>query len=423
MPSHDELRRRLRLIILADVAVTVGGSAFTMIMWVLTGTTVVLAWTAAFVALCAVGMAVGLLPLRRGSIDGALGWLSASNWAAALGATAVATFSWPLLLQAAVLPTAVAAGYVTRARLLWYVVGSLTAGFAVACLGLLQDFSGLGDDVPSWTRTSVLLVFTPPMAGLVVLAAVQSGTHLDAALQEAMKAQAELAEHVEELARSRSRIVAATDRERRRIERDLHDGVQSRLVAINLRLQAARTQLGTDAAGADRALSEIRRELGLTHDELRRLAHGVYPTVLSQHGLVAAVQAAADRSPIPVRVDVDRVGRMHPDIESAVYFSMLEALQNAAKHAHASVVSVSVHRSDVGLTFEVADDGVGFSRFEGDGVGFDNMRDRLGSVGGTLSISSVEGSGTVVRGHIELPARRFDGGAAYEPHPPPHQAE
>lgn len=408
MPSHDELRRRLRLIILADVAVTIGASVFTAAMWVLTGTTALLAATAVFVAICAVGMSIGLVPLRRGSIHVALAWLTGSNWVAALGVTAVATFSWPLLMQAALLPTAVAAGYVSRRRLPWFVAGSITTGFAVACLGLLQDFSGMSGDVPSWTRTLVLLLFAPAMAGLVVLAAVQSGTHLDAALQEAMRAQIALADHAEELARSRARVVAATDRERRRIERDLHDGVQSRLVAINLRLQAARTELRTDPIAADQALSEIRRELGLTHDELRRLAHGVYPTVLSQHGLVAAVQAAADRSPIPVRVDVGRVGRMRADIESAVYFSMLEALQNAAKHAHATVLNVNVRRSDAALTFEVADDGVGFGEFDGDGVGLDNMRDRLGAVGGTLSVASDEGRGTVVTGRIDLPGRPFD---------------
>ncbi len=227
-------------------------------------------------------------------------------------------------------------------------------------------------------------------------------SRLDGALTEAMAAQVELAEHADELMRSRARVVAATDRERRRIERDLHDGVQSRLVAINLRLQAARNQLHTDAHATDRALLEIRHELGLTHDELRRLAHGVYPTVLSRHGLVPAVQAAADRSPIPVRVDLGDVGRLRPDVESAMYFSMLEALQNVAKHAQASHIVIRLRRSATAVSFEIIDDGVGFAPSNGDGVGLDNIRDRLGSVGGRLSIASTVSGGTVVGGEVTV---------------------
>ena len=402
MSPPDELHERLRLVILADVAVTAAASIFTISMWAITDATRLLIGLGAFVGACGIGMACGLVPLRRGSINAALAWLCGANWVAAVGVTAVATFSWPLLLQTALLPTAIAAGFVPRRQLTWYVVGSLLAGFVVTCLGVLQDFSGFTDDVPGWTKTLVLLVFAPPMAGLVVLAAVQNGTRLDGALSDAMTAQVALAEHADELTRSRARVVAATDRERRRIERDLHDGVQSRLVAINLRLQAARNQVHTDADATDRALLAIRHEVGLTHDELRRLAHGVYPTVLSQHGLVPAVQAAADRSPIPVRVDLGDIGRLRPDVESAVYFSMLEALQNAAKHAQASHIVVRLRRSESSVFFEVIDDGIGFSPSDGDGVGLDNIKDRLGSVGGRLSIATVASGGTVVGGEVAV---------------------
>ncbi len=402
MAPSDDLQRRLRLVILADVLVTAVACAFTFALWLITGATPLLAWLGVFVGACSLAMAYALVPLGRGSFNASLIWLCGANWLVALGVTTVATFSWPLLLQTALLPTAIAAGFVPRSKLIWYVVASLVTGVLVTCLGLLQDVSGLTDDVPGWTRTLVLLVFAPPMAGLVVLAAVQHGTRLDGALAEAMEAQAALAEHADELMRSRARVVAATDRERRRIERDLHDGVQSRLVAINLRLQAARNQLRTDADATDRALVEIRHELGLTHDELRRLAHGVYPTVLSQHGLVPAVQAAADRSPVPVRVDLGEIGRLQPDVESAVYFSMLEVLQNAAKHARASNITIRLRRSATAVTFEISDDGVGFEPSNGDGVGLDNIRDRLGSVGGQVSITSAAGGGTLVTGEVAM---------------------
>lgn len=132
----------------------------------------------------------------------------------------------------------------------------------------------------------------------------------------------------------------------------------------------------------------------------------MYPTVLSQHGLVPAVQAAADRSPIPVRVDLGEIGRLRSDVELAVYFSMLEALQNAAKHAQASHIVIKLRRSALSsataVSFEITDDGVGFAPSDGDGVGLDNIRDRLGSVGGRLSMASTVGGGTVVGGEVAV---------------------
>ncbi len=237
------------------------------------------------------------------------------------------------MMSSSLLPAAVAVSFVRRTTLLVYVALSIACATTVAALGLLQDVTGLSDDVPDWLESLVLLLFAPLLAALIMLSAFESSIRLQAALDDELLADEALADHAEELRRSRSRLVAATDRERRRIERDLHDGAQSRLIAINLRLAKARRLLHDDPATADAVLADLRQELQLAQNELRDLARGVYPAVLTQHGLVPAVQAVADRSPIPTRLDIGTVERYGAHIEAAVYFCVLEATQNACKHA------------------------------------------------------------------------------------------
>ncbi len=393
-----EAGARLRTIILFDVAAALAGSVFTVVMAFVTDATEWLLATGLFIALIAGTMAAGLVPLRRDDPWTALLWLAGSNWAAALWSAAIATFAWPIMIQAALLPAAVGALTVRGPRLtvLW------AMSFAVACLvaflGLTQDVTGLSDDVPGWTKTSVLLIFLPVMSGLVVLAAVQSSVQLHSALDRAIESQ-------DELRRSRSRVVVATDRERRRIERDLHDGAQSRLVAINLRLRHARTLLETDPVAASETLELLREELLTAQTELRDLARGVYPPVLTQHGLAPAIQAAADRCPVPVRLDIGDAGRHSDQVESAVYFCVLEAMQNAIKHARCQAIAVGLSRGDGTLRFRVRDDGAGFDADIADRSGLDNLRDRLGAVGGELTIRSTPGSGTEITGWVPVPTR------------------
>jgi signal transduction histidine kinase len=205
-----------------------------------------------------------------------------------------------------------------------------------------------------------------------------------------------------EVSESRARIQASADRERQRIERDLHDGAQQRLVALRVQLELVEELLEHDHEQGLRKLHALGEEVGATLDEIRALAHGVYPSLLEDRGLAEALRAAALRSPIAARVEPDGIGRYSQDVESAVYFCCLEALQNAAKHAGGAKAIVISLRQDEALRFQVRDDGAGFNEAASTpGKGLTNMRDRMVAIGGGLSIRSSE-RGTVVYGKVPL---------------------
>ena len=211
---------------------------------------------------------------------------------------------------------------------------------------------------------------------------------------------------VEELRASQRRIVAAQDAERRRLERNIHDGSQQQLVALSVKARLARGLAERDPQKSADVLEQIETELQTALEDLRDLARGIYPPLLADKGLGAALEAQARRSPLPVTVDSDGLGRYPEEVEAAVYFSCLEALQNAAKHAQASTVTVTLSQSNGRLTFEVADDGSGFDTGStGYGTGLQGIADRVGALHGDLAVSSSRGQGTRVTGRIEVPSR------------------
>jgi signal transduction histidine kinase len=208
---------------------------------------------------------------------------------------------------------------------------------------------------------------------------------------------------IEELRGSRQRLVAAQDQERRRIERNIHDGAQQQLVALAVKLRLADSLVGRDDAKAHELLARLQDEAQETLDDLRDLARGIYPPLLADKGLVAAVEAQARKSPLPVAVEAEDVGRAGQDVEAAAYFCVLEALQNAAKYANASAVTVRLARENGSLSFSVGDDGVGFDPTATPaGSGLTNMRDRLEALGGSVDVRSGPGGGTRVSGHIPI---------------------
>ena len=208
-----------------------------------------------------------------------------------------------------------------------------------------------------------------------------------------------------EVRESRARILAAADEERRRIERDLHDGAQQRLVALRIRLELAEELMAQDPKGAKAMLHRLGGEIDAALDELRSLAAGVYPSVLAARGLPDALRSAALQSPLSASVRVQGSDRYPLEVETAAYFCCIEALQNVVKHApDARAVTISLSRNG-DLRFEVRDDGPGFAVEEtAPGDGLANMRDRMAAVGGELEIRSRPGAGTAVAGAIPVDA-------------------
>ena len=214
---------------------------------------------------------------------------------------------------------------------------------------------------------------------------------------------AELRARLEELQRSRERLVAAQDEERRRIERNLHDGAQQQLIALAVKARLAQQLAERDPGASAGLLGDIQHDADAALDDLRDLARGIYPPLLADQGLGAALDAQARKAPIPVTVDVADDARYPQAVESAVYFCCLEALNNVAKYADASRASVRIGREDGRLRFEVADDGRGFDvEATTQGTGLQGMADRLDALGGGFEVRSTPGSGTTISGSLTL---------------------
>lgn len=225
-------------------------------------------------------------------------------------------------------------------------------------------------------------------------------TQLDAALRVTL---ADLRVHAAELRRSRARIVASGDAVRRRVERDLHDGAQQSLVAVAIGLRLARDTIERDPEAAAQMLEEMNGEVQRAIAELRELAHGIYPPLLAEEGLAAALSLAGSRSQLVVSVDVQCPDRFDQEVEAAVYFCCLEALQNAAKHAAGATVAVRVWQEGANLYFRIVDDGPGFDAGSTPtGHGLVNMADRVGAIGGRVDWRSQPGRGVEVAGSVPI---------------------
>jgi signal transduction histidine kinase len=266
--------------------------------------------------------------------------------------------------------------------------------------GELPPFNGASFAVPvrhQGELLGALVVAKPPSDPI---------TPAEEALVADLAAQAGLvlrnAALIEDLRRSRQRIVAAQDEERRRLERNLHDGAQQQLVALAVKLRLVESLIPREPETAVQMTREVSSDAGDALDTLRDLARGIYPPLLADQGLAAALEAQARKAAVQVTIDADGVGRYPQDVEAAVYFSCLEALQNVAKYAEASSATVRVSSHD-GLVFEIRDDGRGFDASTTSvGTGLQGIADRVAAVGGTLDVRSSPGQGTTITGRIPL---------------------
>jgi signal transduction histidine kinase len=208
---------------------------------------------------------------------------------------------------------------------------------------------------------------------------------------------------IDDLRSSRQRLVAAADEARRRLERNLHDGAQQRLVALRITLGLARQVAGSSSEEADELLAQTEQEAQEALEELRDLARGIYPPLLADLGLAAALEAQARKAALPVTVEAPGLGRYSQDIEAAVYFCVLEALQNVTKYAQARQARVTLRHDGRALAFTVGDDGRGFDQAATTmGTGVQGMADRLAALGGTLRVTSAPGHGTQVTGRVPV---------------------
>jgi signal transduction histidine kinase len=277
-----------------------------------------------------------------------------------------------------------------RAQMRWPMITAATIALALLTTGWAEDV--LGADAQS-------ALF------------VTAGAALPAAFLVGLLRHAEGAERLAELAASRARLAAVADEERRRIERDLHDGAQQQLLALLARVELARGDLAAGTGSVDDELAAIADDLRTVHRDLRELARGVHAAVLTDHGLAEAVRSVMERLPGPASLHVApevEGTRFAPAVEGAAYFLVLEGLANTLRHADGGAVVVDLDRSGHSLAVTVRDSGPGFDGDEGVGSGLIGLRDRLAAVGGTLEVDSRPGSGTTLRGL--LPARVPAGG-------------
>lgn len=333
-------------------------------------------------------------PHRRPARTGLRAWLATrlrerSTWRELGYALLLATVLWPL--------------------------DALAVTFALGCplflvatpLLAAADGDGEAKVLKLWTVTGLPAAFAVAAGGLVLLGIgsylLGTAAGARAALTRLLLITPDLTDRVTELSRSRVRLVDAFEAERRRIERDLHDGAQQRLVALTMTLGLARLDVPPGLL-ADQ-LAHAHEEAGRALAELRELIHGIHPKVLADYGLEAAVADAADRSALPVDVDLDLPARLPGPVESAAYFVVCEALANVARHSGAARARVSGGHHDGRLLLEVRDDGRGGAE-AGAGSGLTGLADRVSVLDGTLSLSSPVGGPTLLR--VEIPCRPCD---------------
>ena len=282
-----------------------------------------------------------------------------------------------------------------------------TGGLAFALLVVQLAAGGIGasQEIEGGAFIATVAVFAfLPFAFLIGL--LRSRIGRDEEIRTALTAENEqlneqLRAKLVELRASRMRIVEAGYEERRRVERDLHDGAQQRLVALTMSLRLVRGRMETDPRGAAVLLDEAMEELGEATRELRELARGIHPAVLSDRGLEAAVSGLADRSPVPVEIVETPSRRLPAPIESASYFVVAEALTNVARYAQAESVQVRMAQSDGLVEVEIRDDGAGGAD-PASGTGLRGLADRVAALDGELTVASPAGGGTTIRARIPL---------------------
>jgi signal transduction histidine kinase len=331
-------------------------------------------------------LAVALRLARSSRYSQSITVVCAGTWVSAVLVTWVSPPLMPWMILVAMVPVVFAEPYVPWQRGLAFTVITAVCVLGMAAMAFFLPEPALVRELPRWLETTILVVSLPFNALHLMVIAWNNAAAL-------RTSEGQLAERAEELAASRTRLITAADEERRRLERDLHDGAQQHLVALSVLLQLART---ADAERRQSLLTEASDLLTTAIGEIRRLAHGIYPPLLVSGGLREALPALAAHAPLPVNVDLRGLGRYPPSIEAAFYYCCSEALQNAAKHGGPdTTVTVAAQADEQQLVLTVSDTGPGFDAGIR-GTGLTNMTDRLSAIDGQLLIDTARGRGTTV---------------------------
>jgi signal transduction histidine kinase len=354
-------------------------------------------WFLAIAAICTVQcvvLAVALALARRAKYQQSITLACIGNWIAVFLITSVAPNLLPAMALAALVPVVFAQPYMRWQRGLLFAV--ITAGcvLALATVARFEHFAHFATPPPRWIEHAFIVIALPLNAFHILVIAWNNAAALS--VSESM-----LAERAAEVEASRGRLVTAADEERRRLERDLHDGAQQHLVSLAVLIQLARK---AEDGKYQPLLAEATGLLDDAIAEIRRLAHGIYPPSLVTGGLAQALSSVAARSPVPIHLDLKDLGRYPPSTEAALYFCCNEALQNAAKHGGpGSAVTITARTDAQQLSLTISDTGPGFEPATV-GTGLTNMRDRISAIGGQLTIDTAPGSGTRITAVVETAA-------------------
>ena len=411
----DAAREQLRTAIVSETRAAWVAAAVPFAMWIV---------LLRHPALPAFGIAIAALNVVRlraacevddGRVERAVVLFMASKWAVSLLLVTLLPLALPIVVVNLVMPIALAAMHLTARHFLPMLAAAVGVAFAAGVIGYQTNWLDLEDEftpwVWSWGCVVILAIHFVPLSLIL-----WRGNRTQAITYgEAVESNARLRESEADLRDSRRRLVEVADAERSKLERDLHDGAQQRLVGVLMRLRLAeRAGARGEAADREPLLDELEAAIG----ELRELAHGIYPPALTASGPVGALREVARRSGADVRVASDGIERHDAAPEAAIYFCCVEAVQNAVKHGgHGVVVEVSLDERDGCIAGRVVDDGPGFEPLPasrpGGGVGLQNMADRIGAVGGELRVGRSEAGGTVVA--FTVPCPLHVGAASREP--------
>jgi signal transduction histidine kinase len=351
-------------------------------------------WFLVLVAVCTaqcIALAVGLRLARHGRYQRSITLVCIGNWISASLITFVSPPLLPVMVLVALVPVVFAEPYIRWQRGLAFTVIAAVCVLAMAALARFTGVLDVVNQAPHWLETAFIVVALPLNAFHLMVIVWNNAAAL-------RTSEGQLADRAAELAASRTRLTTAADEERRRLERDLHDGAQQHLVALSVLIGLARN------AEHDRyqpLLAEASDLVDASIVEIRRLAHGIYPPLLVSGGLTEALPTLATRAAVPVHLELRGLGRYPTSTEAALYYCCSEALQNAAKHGGPdTAVTVTAHANDQVLNLTISDTGRGFDPAT-IGHGLINMTDRLSAINGTLVIDAAPGRGTRITAVVD----------------------